>query len=143
MDWPKSVGKGVETYVEEEHSRLKRAEFEREIRAFVGSLAAKLTTDDYQVLFEIADEYARRESFLISIRNGNFLLHEWQAKDVLISKARDLSSRFTAIVKSGLADQRQPLRLLAHVRLCDYSGRHRPHPRHWQALAELAGVSEG
>jgi hypothetical protein len=61
--WPKTVGKNPDGYIADEVSNLDRGTFERDVKVYVGpALAAQLLLDDFQVLFEISDEYHRTYS---------------------------------------------------------------------------------
>jgi hypothetical protein len=90
MDWPKSVGKGVEDRVADEPSRLNRAQFERELREYIGSsLSSQLREADFQVLFEISDEYTRRLTVVSRLKNKNSLAKDCNARTKLMSMTKE------------------------------------------------------
>jgi CRISPR-associated endonuclease Cas1 len=62
---------------------------------------------------------------------------DWPNEDIYVRQIQPRLARVTISALASSLGVSEPY--AAYVR----SGRHRPHPRHWQVLAELAGVSGG
>ena len=95
MDWPKSVGKGVEAYVAEEARRLDRARFEEDTRKYIGpELSSRLLPAHFQVLFEISDDYVRRYTAVSSMKNKDRFLKDFRARSALMADTRNWLADF-------------------------------------------------
>jgi len=95
MDWPKSAGKSVDTYIENETNRLDRAIFEHEIKEYIGlTLASKLRPAHVQVLFEISDDYLRRYTAVFGMKNKNKFRKDRKARAKLMGSVRKRLAAF-------------------------------------------------
>jgi hypothetical protein len=113
MDWPKSAGKGVEAYVADEASRLTRVKFEEDTRKYIGSaLSSKLSPADFQVLFEISDDYVRRYRAVSGMKNKDRFLKDFRARTALMADTRKWLADFRKDLDPRTLDKGKPVAAL-------------------------------
>jgi hypothetical protein len=113
MGWPKSTGKSVEAYVAAELSRLNRVTFERDIKEYVApSLASKLRSTDFQVLFEISDDYVRRYTAVSGMKQSNGFLKDCKSCVDLITATIKWLEDFHQDLNAKALNERKPVTAL-------------------------------
>lgn len=106
---PKSAGKSVDSFVADAVSNLDKFDFEKNVREFIGSsLSNRLVADDFQVLFEISDEYLRTYSAIGTMAKEKLVVDCRKREKVMAETERRLTD-LHGYVKTQSTDLLRPL----------------------------------
>jgi hypothetical protein len=94
-------------------SRLDRVRFEADITEYVGSsFASELRPRNFQVLFEISDDYVRRCAAVSGMKNQNTFLKDCKSRTKLIAATRGWLADFPTDLNAQALNQAKPVTAL-------------------------------
>lgn len=106
---PKSAGKSVAGYVADGVSTLDRGTFERDVRAYLGSSVVEhLLPDDFQVLFELSDEYLRTYSAICLMKKRK-LAEDWKSREKVMANTESSLIDLQEDLKAHIGNSQCPV----------------------------------
>jgi hypothetical protein len=105
---PKSAGKNPDDYIASAPSKLDRGKFEDNVRKYIGRLLAeRLLPGDFQVLFEISDEY-RRTDAAIRLMSARKVEADWKSREKVMieteNRMADLQQYLERHIPNNISD---------------------------------------
>ena len=106
---PKGAGKNPDDYIASARSNLDRSKFEVEVSKYVGrALAKQLVRDDFQVLFELSDEYLRTYSAICLMKKQG-LTGDWKGREKVMADTENSLADLQVDLKAHIGNSQRPV----------------------------------